>query len=230
MTSRTSGGEKRRTKWESRAAAVVALAAFSILTFGGISATEAAVKKRPRLSEQQSHAPVPKVASKAAEGTAKTRIRPRSARPAVRRRPTGEIHVTVVAHHSGQRVAGAKVHLHEVVHHKKHHSAVASKHKSHHSHHRSGRTAVTNASGQASFSHVGAGRYHVTAHKKGVGHGHAHVSLRPGEDKYVTIRLREHGKRKSRAQLGRNQLLGGGQLGKTGKRAHAPVAPHSAGA
>ena len=176
MTSRTSGGrEKRRTKWNARPAAVVAIAAFSILTLGVISSTEAAAKKRPRLSEMQSHAPLPRVASKAAEGTAKTRVRPRSGQPVARHRPTGEIHVTVVAHHSGQRVAGAKVHLHEVVHHEKHHSAVASKHRSHHSHHRSGRTAVTNASGQASFSHVGAGRYHVTAHKKGVGHGHAHV-------------------------------------------------------
>jgi hypothetical protein len=162
-----------------------------------------------------------------AESAEKTQANPRAAKTAVKHRQTGEIHVTVVAH-AGQRVSGAKVHLHEVVHHKKHHAAVAAKHKSHRGHRRSGRTAVTNASGQATFAHVGAGHYRATAHKKGVGRGSAHVSLKPGESKFVTIRLHERGKRKQgAAQLARARA-GAAQLGKTGRRAHAPVAPHSA--
>ena len=191
----------RSTSW------VVALAAFSILVLGGASASEAAGKKHARLSQQQSYAPSPKTAKKSAK--------PHAAQPAAKHRRAGEIRVTVVDQ-SGKPVAGAKVHLCDVVHHKKQHSAVAAKHRAHHGHHRSVRSAVTNASGQATFSHCAAGNYHATASKKGVGRGSAHASLKSGEQKSVRIRLHHHGKHKA-----------SGQTCKAGKCRHAFVAPHS---
>jgi hypothetical protein len=88
--------------------------------------------------------------------------------------------------------------------------------------------------GQANFAHLGAGHYRATAHKKGLGHGSAHVSLRGGEHKSVTIHLHQRGKRKGNgtggAQAGGAQAggarTGGAQLGILGKRVHSPVAPH----
>ena len=182
----------RMTSWR------VAVVAFSILTFGGFSASEAAKKH----AKPHHHA--------------------------AKHRQMAEILVRVVDH-SGKPVAGAKVHLHKIVHHKKHQATVggqrhhtfvtshsaAAPHKPHHAHHRSGRTAVTNASGQAFFSHVRSGHFHVTAEKKGVGRGSAHVSLQACMTKSVTIHLHKHGKKR-----------GHGQTGKTGQRHHAAVAPH----
>ena len=185
------------------ASCFVALVAFSILSLGTCSVSEAAKK----------HA------------------KPHHAAAKHHKKAKGEIQVTVVDH-SGKPVAGAKVHLHKVVHHKKQSAASAGKHshaavaqhaakakakpKSQHAHHRSGRTAVTDAEGKATFAHVRPGHHHVTAHKKSKGHGHRHVSIKGSENKAVKVRLgSKHSKHKSHAQAG-----------KAAKPNHARVAPH----
>ena len=106
--------------------------------------------------------------------------------------------VTVVDHH-GQPVAGTSVHLGAPAHHKHHKPHKVknaapgvhhTKHKHHH-HHASGRHVVTNANGQATL-HVRPGHHYVTAHKKGVGHGHHKVFLEANQRGGITIRLSHH--------------------------------------
>lgn len=148
----------------------VALAAFSLLILGGTTPSAAAKHAKSHAGNQNA----------------------KQAQHKPKNQQQDKIEVTVLGRH-GQPVAGATVHLRQVAHHKSHaagkaHAKTAKKKH----HHASRRTATTNAQGHAVFKHVRPGHYHLTAEKKGVGHGSAKATLKAGQTKSVKIHLARH--------------------------------------